>query len=158
MLKLKQQAQQGFTLIELMIVIAIIGILAAVAFPAYQDYVKRAQVITAFAHMRDIGNRGVEYWIANGRFPPSEQNVPGVDFWLSQHGTYYVAIDINMGGSNPDPANTMEIILSVTDKIYPGGVLSLRATLDAKRNVIWTCGQMSYDNIPNEYLPPNCRR
>ncbi|MFN0002764.1 MAG: prepilin-type N-terminal cleavage/methylation domain-containing protein [Pseudohongiellaceae bacterium] len=69
MLKLKQQAQQGFTLIELMIVIAIIGILAAVALPAYQNYTIRAKA-SELILAASVGKQIVtEYFIVNGRLP-----------------------------------------------------------------------------------------
>ncbi len=55
-MKMVKKAQAGFTLIELMIVVAIIGILAAVAIPAYQDYVAKSQVVTALAEITPVKN------------------------------------------------------------------------------------------------------
>ncbi|HEU5436738.1 MAG TPA: pilin, partial [Telluria sp.] len=55
-MKMVKKAQAGFTLIELMIVVAIIGILAAVAIPAYQDYVAKSQVVTALAEITPAKN------------------------------------------------------------------------------------------------------
>jgi type IV pilus assembly protein PilA len=69
MLKLKQQAQQGFTLIELMIVIAIIGILAAVALPAYQNYTIRAKASELILAASVSKQRVTEFVILNGRLP-----------------------------------------------------------------------------------------
>ncbi|EMT2253742.1 pilin [Neisseria gonorrhoeae] len=61
--------QKGFTLIELMIVIAIVGILAAVALPAYQDYTARAQVSEAILLAEGQKSAVTEYYLNNGKWP-----------------------------------------------------------------------------------------
>lgn len=68
-MKMIKRAQRGFTLIELMIVVAIIGILAAVAIPQYQDYTMRAKLSNVAAAVAPIELAMAEYYQSNGTFP-----------------------------------------------------------------------------------------
>jgi len=73
-----QKQQQGFTLIELMIVVAIIGILAAVAIPAYQDYTQRAQMAEAFSSAEGMKTAIAEFAQTNGAFPAAADITDGI--------------------------------------------------------------------------------
>ena len=64
-----KRMQQGFTLIELMIVVAIVGILAAIALPAYQDYTVRAKVSEGIARLDEAKTSVAEYYSSNSAFP-----------------------------------------------------------------------------------------
>jgi len=75
---IKQQAQKGFTLIELMIVVAIIGILAAIALPAYNDYTQRAQVAEAFTMTDGMKVAIAEFAQNNGAYPSATDITAGV--------------------------------------------------------------------------------
>ena len=73
-----RRAQAGFTLIELMIVVAIIGILAAVALPAYQDYTQRAQVAEGFTMVDGMKTSIAEFAQSNGAYPAAADITNGI--------------------------------------------------------------------------------
>ncbi|HFC4674809.1 TPA: pilin, partial [Neisseria gonorrhoeae] len=88
--------QKGFTLIELMIVIAIVGILAAVALPAYQDYTARAQVSEAILLAEGQKSAVTEYYLNNGEWPENNTSA-GVASSGEIKGKYVQKVEVNNG-------------------------------------------------------------
>ncbi|ENW2953526.1 pilin, partial [Neisseria gonorrhoeae] len=88
--------QKGFTLIELMIVIAIVGILAAVALPAYQDYTARAQVSEAILLAEGQKSAVTEYYLNNGEWPKDNTSA-GVASASKIIGKYVKQVEVKNG-------------------------------------------------------------
>ncbi|EMT3248940.1 pilin, partial [Neisseria gonorrhoeae] len=88
--------QKGFTLIELMIVIAIVGILAAVALPAYQDYTARAQVSEAILLAEGQKSAVTEYYLNNGEWPKDNTSA-GVASPADIKGKYVESVTVANG-------------------------------------------------------------
>ncbi|EPH8549325.1 pilin, partial [Neisseria gonorrhoeae] len=95
--------QKGFTLIELMIVIAIVGILAAVALPAYQDYTARAQVSEAILLAEGQKSAVTEYYLNNGEWPKNNTSA-GVANPSDIKGKYVQSVTVTNGVVTADAA------------------------------------------------------
>ncbi|MGN2389899.1 pilin [Pelomicrobium sp. G1] len=142
-----KQLQKGFTLIELMIVVAIIGILAAIAIPAYQDYTARAQMSEAVELMAGGKTPLAEWYADKGVWPSAAASVMNT---LS--GKYVSTVAITTGA-----AGTGQLVLTATMKntgvntAIQGKTATLETTNGGRT---WICAPGTVDA---KYLPASCR-
>ncbi|EMT5981320.1 pilin, partial [Neisseria gonorrhoeae] len=135
--------QKGFTLIELMIVIAIVGILAAVALPAYQDYTARAQVSEAILLAEGQKSAVTEYYLNNGKWPKDNTSA-GVASASTIKGKYVKEVKVENG------VVTATMNSSGVNKEIQGKKLSLWAKRQ-DGSVKWFCGQpVKHDKAAND--------
>ncbi|HGG7915803.1 TPA: pilin [Neisseria meningitidis] len=142
--------QKGFTLIELMIVIAIVGILAAVALPAYQDYTACAQMSEALTLAEGQKSAVVEYYSDNGTFPNSNTSA-GIAASNEIKGKYVASVKVEGNASVASITATMNS--SNVNKDIKGKTLVLVGKQNSG-SFSWECKKGSVDE---KFLPSTCR-
>ena len=137
--------QKGFTLIELMIVVAIIGILAAIAIPAYQDYITRSKVTELVTAGSACKASVSEYYQTQNSFPASNLNAG------------CATVDSKYISSLSVANSTITVTGKTTTTALPtnaAGAYILKANALASGGLEWTCTGSS---IAKKFLPANCR-
>jgi type IV pilus assembly protein PilA len=130
------KVQKGFTLIELMIVVAIIGILAAIAIPAYQDYVIRSQVSEGLTLASSVKASVAEYFADRGQWPATNADL-GIT--SAPSGKYVSSVTVEDGTITITYGNDANSAIAGANN-----TMSLKPLVSTNLDVVWQCG----DNAP----------
>jgi type IV pilus assembly protein PilA len=151
---MKKQLQQGFTLIELMIVVAIIGILAAIAIPAYQDYTIRAQVSEGLSLADGAKTAVGEFFTNRGVFPSSNASA-GLALKATITGNYVSSVGV---GTTDGSGNGILVTFSSTAPQKANAAINNKTIglmpASTAGSITWTCVSST---IPQKYLPSSCK-
>jgi type IV pilus assembly protein PilA len=158
-----KQLQKGFTLIELMIVVAIIGILAAIAIPAYQDYTIRAQVSEGMTLAAAAKAAIAETYANSGDAPANRQEAGMSNNNTDTEGKYVTSVAVNAAAIEITYGNDAHN--NIVD-----GTVTLVPYLSTDDSISWVCGNSSAasgtsamggsgvgTNLEARYLPSSCR-
>jgi type IV pilus assembly protein PilA len=149
----KIRLQEGFSLIELMIAVAIVGLLASIALPAYQDYVTRAQVAEAVLLLGRAQAAVSEYAVDGGRMPDIAAVAPA--------SSKYVALVEQLPGAGAEIAEDSQVAVRVVmrnDSVGAAvrGMRIYMISYDGART--WTCSNgRDEQGVDPRYLPASCR-
>ena len=139
---MKRKTNKGFTLIELMIVVAIVGILAAVALPAYQDYTTRAKVTEGLSLANTLKTMVSEYYNLERAFPAT-------DAALANYNDAATTIVKSIGSAT----NVITITFKDVGAISEDETILLTATASGTGQISWACTSAA---IEQEFLPSSC--
>ncbi len=161
-----KKLQQGFTLIELMIVVAIIGILAAIAIPAYQDYTIRAQVSEGMSLASAAKTAVAETFLNTGTAPANRTSAGMSANATDTEGKYVASVDIANGGITITYGNEANAAIG-------NETLGLTPYETGDLSVVWRCGlanapgslntigngsaTVANTTVESQYLPASCR-
>ena len=113
--------QQGFTIIELMIVVVVIAVLSAIALPSYTDYITRSKLAEAYAHLADLRVKMEQYYLDNRRYSSNAGGgtcgIPGGNTPTTQGTKYF---DFTCASATPNAAGDQEYTLTAAGKLSEG--------------------------------------
>lgn len=143
----RQRVSTGFTLVELMIVVAVIAVLAAIAIPAYQDYLIRAQVTEGMSLATGAKSAVWDYVSNTGQYPPSNQSA-GLGASTAIVGNYVSSVDVTGGQitvafQSPKANQAIKNELLILSPTTAGG------------SILWSC---TPSTLAGQYLPSTCRK
>ena len=149
-----KKMQKGFTLIELMIVVAIIAILAAIAIPAYQDYLVRTQVSEGAVLADGAKTAIAEYYSNTGSFPGSNVSA-GLAPAANIVGKYVTTV--GTGATDGAAAGIIKVTYGNSANTAIAGKFFSLSAITHSGSVEWSCKNATYTTVLAKYLPTSCR-